>query len=316
MEDNQPNEEEPYLASELRAHGLLKAVRDKVRLIAITNIESVVHIGATGEEPSVRVEENVGRLINTFRILRRCGLESLSAKDLAGVLETALRVEAIFELMANDNPDPANNRGDRRDIAAQADEVAQSSFQSLGLIISRTFFTGDYFVSQVDDAGRKFDTIANLSREAQDLLAVLRSSAQDEFSGKVSAQFDEQANSFGAAALKWSLGTYFFATAGIAWLTVVLIEFQRRMASMLAIKGLELEVFPLFIAIILYFLMVQCFRNSRSYKHNQVTSIQRGNALKAGKILADIAGPMSAKENILLQAAKSALSLGSTAFEE
>jgi hypothetical protein len=311
-------ENEAYLTNELKTHGLLRAVHEKVRVIAITDIEKVVRRDESTGQPIVAVEQSVARLINMFRILRRCGLELLTAAELAAVLETCLRVNSVFDMIrtfdsgvvtALDAPGTVNQ------IAGQTDTVAQSAYQILGTIIAKTFFVGEYFTTQMEGAGEHFAKIMSLSQEARETLSDVQRLARYEYSNKFGDSFDREARRHNTTAWCWTTATAAVATGGIVYLAVAQGTLERHGATLSIAKMITLETCHIAIAGFIFYLMVFCARNAASHRHNQVLNHQRRSALSAANAFADSASSDTFKDNVFIQAASAAYDPQTTGFE-
>ena len=305
-------ENEAYLSNELKTHGLLKAVHDKIRQIAIADINAIVRKDEATGLPIVPVDPTIARLINMFRILRRCGLEALSVKELAAVLEICLRVSSVFETLRTFDKGVVTALNAPRtvdQIASQVDSVAQSAYETLGLIIAKTFALGDYFNSQVEGAGEHFARILTLSQEAQATLADMKRLARREISVRFADSFEQEASRHTRAAWIWTAGTAACAAVGILSTTQSLHSVTRQITTLPAAKLFAIEIPHLVIVGFVFYLMYFCTKTASVHRHNQIANLQRRNILGAASIVADAATTDAFKESILVQAATAAFKL-------
>ncbi len=309
-------EKDGLLTNESRAHGLLKAVHEKIRIIATADANQILRTNEATGELIVPAQHTVERLINMFRILRRCGLEVLTSKELAAVLETSLRVTTIFESIRTFEPGAqtgADQPGTPEQLVAQADAVARSAYQTLGIIIAKTFCLGEYFTTQVDGVGDHFTSIMNVSNEARETLSDLQRLARYEVTNKFSESFDAEVRQHNKFAWIWTIATGVFAVSGIGFLAASLHSIKVD-TSLPAANVLALVVSQLAIAGIIVYLMIFSAKNAASHRHNEVVNIQRRNALRTANIVADASPTDAFKDSILVQAAHSAYDPQPTGF--
>jgi hypothetical protein len=317
MERGLSTENEAHLSNELKTHGLLRAVHEKIRLIAITDISNVVRKDRSTDAPIVPVEQTVTRLINMFRILRRCGLEVLPPSELAAVLETCLRVNAIFDMIKTYDINVVtslNTPGTVDQIASQTEEVAQSAYQTLGAIIAKTFHTGEYFNSQVEGAQESFAEIMSLSQEARFTLDDVQKLARREVGNKFGDSFHNDAIAHNKSFWRWL--TAFLAFTGVTYLLIAQDKILHQTTRVSVANLLANEILQLATVAFPFYLMTFCAKNAASHKHNYIVNLHRRSALSTANIFADLAGSESLKNSILFQAATAAYESRPTGFEK
>jgi hypothetical protein len=303
-----------YLSNELNTHGLLKAVQEKIRALALTDIATVVRIDVVTGQPIVPVEKTVARLINVFRILRRCSLEVLSAKELAAVLEMALRVRSVFDRVQTYDVGLVTSvdaPGDVQAIIAQTDTVAAAAYETFGMIVTKTFYLGEFFTSQVDGASEHFSRIVSLSQEAKSTLSDIQKIAHAEVNKKFEDSFGREANDHKAASAGWTTGAVIFAALGIGYLWLSVRRLEHHLAAIPVAKLVTIEVVQVIAVSFVFYLMVLCGNNAILHRRNFIDSNRRRNMLISIKEILESTSGDVFHNDILVRAAAAVFDLPS-----
>jgi hypothetical protein len=261
------------------------------------------------------VQPVVERLINMFRILQRCALDVLPAKELAAILETSLRITSVFDTLktfdtgsigAADDPSSAVQ------VQEQLDAVAQAAYQTLGLIVAKTFCLGDYFNGQLDGASDHFSRIMSISLEAKSRLSDLQRLVQYEVSSKFSDTFDKEAAKHHKSAWGWTVLSAAFGGVGVGYL---IYSFEKLDINMLtAGKLFAVELGHIAAAAFIFFWMYFCARNASSHRNNEILNAQRRNTLRTVGIVAEASPSESFQNEIVAAAARAAYEQQPTTF--
>jgi len=293
-----------------KTHGLLKAVQQKIQALSVVDVNDIVHKDRVTGEAIIPVEQTVARLINIIKILSRCGLEILTAKELASILETILRINSAFDTIRSFDSQSTSPRESPESIkrATQLMEtVAAAAYQNLSTIIAKTFFLGEYFDSQVNGASEHFNRIAVLSQEAKATLSDIQKLARAEIGNRLGEPFAAEASRHSKAAIAWTIAAVVCAL--IAALSLTQIHFPLTTAKLIAIETSRVVT-----AGFLFYLMVFCATTASSHRHNEVISLQRRYALEATNIVTEAAYSDSLKESLLAQAVQAVYATAPSGF--